>query len=232
MTTPGVEVVEIRFPGPQGPAGPAGNSGPPGAAGVQGPTGLAGAPGAQGPAGTVGPPGLTGAQGPTGPTGPAGTVGPQGPQGVQGPSGPTEIAIVTPPLTNQAVTTAWADVAGLTGLVVPLGSPNYAVEVIGALPVSITTGTTAANTVLLFEARLVDDSGAQVAYASVTAVANGTSVTVGHNVPLILMASSFTTFSGARTYRVQSRMTTAGTTGQAASIQLANGQRWLQARVR
>lgn len=228
MTAPVPPVLEIVAPGPPGPAGPGGPPGAAGAAGAQGVQGVPGAAGAAGPAGVPGPPGLTGAAGAQGAVGPAGTVGPQGPQGVQGPVGPTgpagvnassDIAVSAGATTNQVVTAAWADVAGTTGVVIPSGfAANAILELIGGLLCSITSGTTAANTVLLLEARIIDDAATVVAYGSATTVANGTSVTTRHTIPLKALVGTAAYAAANRTYRTQVQMTTVGTTGQASAV--------------
>lgn len=243
MSTP-TEVV-IEAPGPQGPAGP---SGPTGATGPQGDVGLQGDIGPKGDVGDpgpVGPPGLTGATGPAGPTGPAGAVGPIGPAGPIGATGPrgpagtngtnglngaAEIAVVGPPSADYTVTTGYVNVTGLTGLVVPSGTAPYEVEVIGGLPVTLVTGTTAANTAILVEAKIVDDLLAVVATAAASfVVVTATSVSVRLN---LILKALLPAAPAQRTYSAQIRLTTAGTTGQSATVTLASNQRWLRAQLR
>jgi hypothetical protein len=239
--------VVIKSPGPQGPAGPAGPKGDPGDA-VIGPAGPQGDKGDVGYPGPVGPPGLTGATGPAGPTGAAGAVGPQGPPGptgatgatgaagAAGANGNTEIAVSAQAAANYTVTTAWADVTGLTGVTVPQGSGAHVVTVPSGIMGQINPGTTPANTTLLLEARIVDDTNTVVAYNSSTYTTNSTATapTVLPRVAfeLVALVAAAAVASSGRTYRVQAQMTTVGTTGQAATVLLATAPRYLQARRR
>lgn len=231
MTTPGVEVVEIRFPGPQGSAGPPGATGPAGAAGAAGAPGAQGIAGAQGPAGTVGPPGLTGPIGPQGATGPAGTVGPQGPPGIQGPPGSSEIAISAVANANVTLGTAYTDL-GLGGVTVPQGSPKFMIDLIGSLMCQVVTGTTIAANTIILEGQIVDDLGALVAYDSITVTPNGTSYTFRGRLELTAPVAAAAVAASARTYKAQARLATSGTTGQSATALLAAAPKQLQARVR
>lgn len=208
--------------GPQGPQGNDGSQGPAGPAGAKGDTGLQGQVGAQGLQGVAGPQGIAGAQGPAGPQG---LTGPAGPQGVTGGS---EIAYVT---SNQNVSagTTWTDQPGLTGLVVPANAGAHVIELLSGLPIQITTGTTPANTVIIAEARIVDEGNAVIAYGLASVVASGTSVSPRLSIALHGVNVGFAV---AKTYKVQLQLATSGTTGQALTSLLATASRTLQARYR
>lgn len=162
-------------------------------------------------------------------------MGPQGPAGPAGPAGTTsqEIAISAAAATNFTVPAAWTDVTGLTGVVVPQGTPDFVVEVLAGLMVAITTGTVAATVPITVEARILDDQGFVVCYGSVSVTgAGGTSVVLRDNISLEGPVSATAASAGARVYRVQAQLTTTGTNGQSAQILLATANRYLQARVR
>jgi hypothetical protein len=141
-----------------------------------------------------------------------------------------EIAVAGPVSANYTVTTAFADVTGLTGVVVPANSGPVALEVIGGLIFAVTTGTTAANTPILVEAQIIDDTSTVIATTNVHVLTQAAStVTVRVNLSLAQLVANN---ASQRTYRVQARHATSGTTGQSSQILFSGANRYLQARTR
>lgn len=150
-----------------------------------------------------------------------GTNGATGATGPAGPAGGSEISVVTSSTTNSAAFgTSMADVAapnGLSGLVVPNGTPPYLVEVVGDLLCSITTGTAGASSELRVQAQLVDDLGVTVAFANQSVlVYTAVALSARVNLPLRALLPAA---PAQRTYRLQGMFTApTGTQGSASCV--------------
>lgn len=126
--------------------------------------------------------------------------------------------------------TGFNDVTGLTGLVVPANSGPIELNLLGGLPFSLVTGTTGVASNIKCEAQIVDDLSNVICYTAQSFIqVTAATQTVLMNLPL---GAGVANSAAQRTYKVQAKLGTNGTTGQSASIPLTTGSRTLRARYR
>lgn len=158
--------------------------------------------------------GPQGVQGPQGPQGVQGVQGPQGPQGPQGVNGGQEIAAS---VISAATAVPTNNTYATQGQVVVPPGPAHVVEVVGGLPVQVTTGTQPAQTQFRADVSIFDETSTIVGYSphyfsqGATATSKAPQTTLPISAPMPANAAT-------KTYTLQVRFTNIAVNGASGAV--------------